>query len=181
VDGKHVELPPIEGIIILNIMSWGSGANAWGPEKDEKFTKPNHWDGMLEVVGVQGVVHLGQIQSGLRAAIRIVQGSHIKIHMNCDVPVQVDGEPWIQPAGDIVVLRSALKATMLKKRKHKLKRRNTEPHMVLPLVPSSSQATETVPSSAPPGGSHPGQGYSAQARQPNLADLCDSPTHATAV
>ena len=74
-----------------------------------------------------------------------------------------------------------LQATMLKKRKHKLKRRNTEPHMVLPLVPSSSQATETVPSSAPPGGSHPGQGYSAQARQPNLADLCDSPTHATAV
>jgi len=124
VDGKHVELPPIEGIIILNIMSWGSGANAWGPEKDEKFTKPNHWDGMLEVVGVQGVVHLGQIQSGLRAAIRIVQGSHIKIHMNCDVPVQVDGEPWIQPAGDIVVLRSALKATMLKK--SKMKRRNTE-------------------------------------------------------
>ena len=34
--------------------SWGSGANIWGPEKDEKFTKPNHWDGMLEVVGVQG-------------------------------------------------------------------------------------------------------------------------------
>ena len=36
-----------------------------------------------------GVVHLGQIQSGLRAAIRIVQGSHIKIHMNSEVPVQV--------------------------------------------------------------------------------------------
>ena len=108
-DGRYVELPPIEGIIILNIMSWGSGANIWGPEKDEKFTKPNHWDGMLEVVGVQGVVHLGKIQSGLRSAIRIVQGSHIKIHMNCEIPVQVDGEPWIQPAGDITVLRSALK------------------------------------------------------------------------
>ena len=112
VDGKYVELPPIEGIIILNIMSWGSGANIWGPEKDEKFTKPNHWDGMLEVVGVQGVVHLGKIQSGLRSAIRIVQGSHIKIHMNCEVPVQVDGEPWIQPPGDITVLRSALKVRL---------------------------------------------------------------------
>ena len=54
-------------------LSWGSGANAWGEEKDERFTKPNHWDGMLEVVGVTGVVHLGQIQSGLRSAIRIVQ------------------------------------------------------------------------------------------------------------
>ena len=59
---------------VLNFYySWGSGANAWGDERDEKFTKPNHWDGMLEVVGVTGVVHLGQIQSGLRSAIRIVQ------------------------------------------------------------------------------------------------------------
>jgi hypothetical protein len=53
--------------------SWGGGANVWGTEKDDKFTTPNHWDGMLEVVGVTGVVHLGQIQSGLRSAIRIVQ------------------------------------------------------------------------------------------------------------
>ena len=28
---------------------------------------------MLEVVGVTGMVHLGQIQSGLRSAIRIAQ------------------------------------------------------------------------------------------------------------
>lgn len=53
--------------------SWGSGANPWGPEKDDQFSKPNHWDGMLEVVGVTGVVHLGQIQSGLRSAMRIAQ------------------------------------------------------------------------------------------------------------
>ena len=88
---------------------------------------------MLEVVGVTGVMHLGQIQSGLKSAIRIVQvsvealrkgfghtyhvpmkllqGSHIKIKTNTEIPVQVDGEPWLQPAGDIVVLRSALKVT----------------------------------------------------------------------
>ena len=39
----------------------------------------------------------------------LFQGSHIKIHMNSELPVQVDGEPWNQAAGDIVVLRSALK------------------------------------------------------------------------
>lgn len=55
------------------ISSWGSGANPWGPEKDDQFSKPNHWDGMLEIVGVTGVVHLGQIQSGLRGAMRIAQ------------------------------------------------------------------------------------------------------------
>jgi diacylglycerol kinase (ATP) len=131
VDGKPVELPSIKGIIILNIMryyfisgnsapynisffySWGSGANPWGDEKDDKFSKPNHWDGMLEVVGVTGVMHLGQIQSGLKSAIRIVQGSHIKIKTNTEIPVQVDGEPWLQPAGDIVVLKSALKVSAL--------------------------------------------------------------------
>lgn len=58
---------------ILLSYSWGSGANPWGPEKEDQFTKPNHWDGMLEVVGVTGVVHLGQIQSGLRSAMRIAQ------------------------------------------------------------------------------------------------------------
>ncbi|XP_037051988.1 diacylglycerol kinase theta isoform X6 [Bradysia coprophila] len=129
VDGKVVDLPPVEGIIILNILSWGSGANPWGPDKEDQFSTPNHWDGMLEVVGVSGVVHLGQIQSGLRQATRIAQGGHIKIHSHSDIPVQVDGEPWIQPPGDVVVFNSALKATMLKKLKGKMKRRNTEPTM----------------------------------------------------
>ncbi|XP_058464786.1 diacylglycerol kinase theta isoform X4 [Malaya genurostris] len=136
VDGKVVDLPPVEGIIILNILSWGSGANPWGPEKEDQFSKPNHWDGMLEVVGVTGVVHLGQIQSGLRSAMRIAQGGHIKIHLHSDIPVQVDGEPWVQSPGDVVVLKSALKATMLKKIKSK--RRLTEPH-ISPAVAGFSQ------------------------------------------
>lgn len=101
---------------------------------------------MLEVVGVTGVVHLGQIQSGLRSAMRIAQvnhhqsnnlskkgiiqfisniqltfvhilfwnrqGGHIKIHSHSDVPVQVDGEPWVQPPGEVVVFNSALKVSL---------------------------------------------------------------------
>ncbi|XP_076356051.1 diacylglycerol kinase theta-like isoform X1 [Tachypleus tridentatus] len=131
VDGKVVDLPPVEGIIILNILSWGSGANPWGPEREDQFSKPNHYDGMLEVVGVTGVVHMGQIQSGLRNAIRIAQGGHIRIRLNTEMPVQVDGEPWIQSSGEVVVLRSALKATMLRKAKSKIKRWNTEPSMLM--------------------------------------------------
>ncbi|KAH9402749.1 hypothetical protein TYRP_015501 [Tyrophagus putrescentiae] len=127
VDGRVIALPPVEGIIILNILSWGSGTNPWGPEKDDQFSKPNHYDGMLEVVGVNGVVHMGQIQSGIRSAVRIAQGGHIKIKIQTEMPVQVDGEPWVQSPGEVSILKSALKATML--RKSKMKRRNTEPSL----------------------------------------------------
>ena len=92
------------------VCSWGSGANPWGGvDKEDQFAKPNHYDGVLEVVGVTGVAHLGQIQSGLRSAVRIAQGGHIKIHLKSEIPVQVDGEPWVQSPGDIVVLKSAVK------------------------------------------------------------------------
>lgn len=57
--------------------SWGSGANPWGPEKEDQYQKPTHYDGKLEVVGVHGVVHMGQIQSGLRTATRIAQGGSV--------------------------------------------------------------------------------------------------------
>ncbi|WAR17399.1 DGKQ-like protein, partial [Mya arenaria] len=111
---------------------WGSGANPWGPEKEDQFQKPTHYDGNLEVVGITGVVHMAQIHSGLRTGIRVAQGGHLRITLLTDLPVQVDGEPWIQPAGQVVVLRSALKATMLKKSKNKIRRRNTEPSIFFP-------------------------------------------------
>ena len=109
IDDKPLELPPLEGIIVLNIMSWGSGCDTWGSEKSNPFAKPAHDDGLLEVVGVGGMVHLGQIQSGMRSAIRLAQGEHIHIQLLQDLHVQIDGEPWLQPAGHINVRRSALR------------------------------------------------------------------------
>ncbi|KAH8388413.1 hypothetical protein KR093_005962 [Drosophila rubida] len=166
VDGKVVDLPPVDGIIILNILSWGSGANPWGPDKDDQFSTPNHYDGMLEVVGVTGVVHLGQIQSGIRTAMRIAQGGHIKIHLNTDMPVQVDGEPWIQSPGDVVVLKSALKATMLKKNKLKMKRRNTEPTMLV-----AGSATPQLSLALPPSVGEVGDAAEAGDAAPNNTDF----------
>lgn len=43
------------------------------------------------------------------------QGGHIKIHSHSDIPVQVDGEPWIQPPGEVVVFNSALKVSSMDK------------------------------------------------------------------
>ena len=80
-------------------------------------------------MGVNGVVHMGQIQSGIRSATRIAQGGHvsdrlrcsvwcssfdlhshqIKIKIHTEMPVQVDGEPWIQSPGEVSIIKSALK------------------------------------------------------------------------
>ncbi|MEQ2187962.1 hypothetical protein GOODEAATRI_010120, partial [Goodea atripinnis] len=103
VDTKEVPLPNIEGLIFLNIPSWGSGADLWGSEADVRFVRPRIDDSLLEVVGVTGVVHMGQVQSGLRSGIRIAQGSYIRLTVSKPVPVQLDGEPWIQPPGHIII------------------------------------------------------------------------------
>uniref|UniRef100_A0A914RSV8 diacylglycerol kinase (ATP) n=1 Tax=Parascaris equorum TaxID=6256 RepID=A0A914RSV8_PAREQ len=90
--------------------SWGSGANPWGTAKEEgQFQKPTHYDGLLEVVGISDVSRLGLIQSKLSAGIRIAQGGSIRITTHEEWPVQVDGEPHIQPPGTITILKSALK------------------------------------------------------------------------
>ncbi|RXN29119.1 diacylglycerol kinase theta [Labeo rohita] len=122
VDRQEVELPSIEGLIFLNIPSWGSGADLWGSDSDSRFGRPRIDDGMLEVVGVTGVVHM--VQSGLRSGIRIAQGSYIRITVNKPIPVQVDGEPWIQSPGQIIISAAGPKVCMLRKSKAKQKKQS---------------------------------------------------------
>ncbi|XP_008284327.1 diacylglycerol kinase theta [Stegastes partitus] len=122
VDAQNVALPNIEGLIFLNIPSWGSGADLWGSEGDGRFGKPSIDDGLLEVVGVTGVVHMGQVQSGLRSGIRIAQGNYIRLTVSKPIPVQVDGEPWIQPPGHIIISAAGPKVRMLRKSKQKQKK-----------------------------------------------------------
>uniref|UniRef100_A0A8C5BHD0 Diacylglycerol kinase n=1 Tax=Gadus morhua TaxID=8049 RepID=A0A8C5BHD0_GADMO len=122
VDKQEIELPNIEGLIFLNIPSWGSGADLWGSEGDSRFGRPRIDDGMLEVLGVTGVVHMGQVQSGLRSGIRIAQGNYIRITVTKPIPVQVDGEPWIQSSGHIIISAAGPKVRMLRKSKQKQKK-----------------------------------------------------------
>ncbi|XP_062840795.1 diacylglycerol kinase theta [Trichomycterus rosablanca] len=124
VDKQDIELPSIEGLIFLNIPSWGSGADLWGSDNDARFGKPRIDDGVLEVVGVTGVVHMGQVQSGLRSGIRLAQGSYIRITMTKPIPVQVDGEPWIQSPGQIIISAAGPKVHMLRKSKSKQKKQS---------------------------------------------------------
>ncbi|KAM9834364.1 diacylglycerol kinase theta-like isoform X4 [Syngnathus typhle] len=119
VDGRNVALPNIEGLIFLNIPSWGSGADLWGAEADCRYSKPSVNDGLLEAVGVTGVVHMGQVQSGLRSGIRIAQGTYMRVALKKAFPVQVDGEPWLQPPGHIIISAAGPKVRMLQKSKDK--------------------------------------------------------------
>ncbi|XP_027136386.1 diacylglycerol kinase theta isoform X5 [Larimichthys crocea] len=122
VDAQNVPLPNIEGLIFLNIPSWGSGADLWGSEADGRHGRPSIDDGLLEVVGVTGVVHMGQVQSGMRSGIRIAQGNYIRLTVSKPIPVQVDGEPWIQPPGHIIISAAGPKVRMLRKSKQKQKK-----------------------------------------------------------
>ncbi|KAG7386213.1 hypothetical protein PHYPSEUDO_000534 [Phytophthora pseudosyringae] len=53
-------------------------------------------DGLLDVVAVYGTLHLGQMQVGLSKAVRLCQAKSVRITLKETLPVQIDGEPWLQ-------------------------------------------------------------------------------------
>ncbi|XP_062211585.1 diacylglycerol kinase 1-like isoform X2 [Phragmites australis] len=87
-----------EGVLVANIPSYMGGVDLWQDEDEnpENFDPQSIHDKMLEVVSITGTWHLGTLQFGLSRARRIAQGQTIKIRMFAPLPVQVDGEPWVQ-------------------------------------------------------------------------------------
>eukprot|EP00252_Welwitschia_mirabilis_P021470 TRINITY_DN5518_c0_g2_i1.p1 TRINITY_DN5518_c0_g2~~TRINITY_DN5518_c0_g2_i1.p1 ORF type:complete len:738 (-),score=168.41 TRINITY_DN5518_c0_g2_i1:251-2464(-) len=99
VDGIDVEVPEdSEGILVINIGSYMGGVDLWQneDEQNDDFDPQSMHDKVLEVVSICGTWHLGKLQVGLSRARRLAQGQLIKIHMFNELPVQIDGEPWIQ-------------------------------------------------------------------------------------
>ncbi|XP_075055866.1 diacylglycerol kinase eta isoform X1 [Mixophyes fleayi] len=106
-DGQYIPLPSLQGIAVLNIPSYAGGTNFWGGTKeDDIFGAPSFDDKILEVVAVFGSMQMAVSRVIKLQHHRIAQCRSVKITILGEegVPVQVDGEAWIQPPGVIKIV-----------------------------------------------------------------------------
>lgn len=70
-------------------------------------------DGIVEVFGVVSSFHIAQLQVGLSKPVRLGQARRVKLRLHGTLPVQADGEPWMQSPCDISIGHCG-QATMLR-------------------------------------------------------------------
>merc|ERR1719483_1928654 len=126
-DGYSLDLangPSLEGIAILNIPSIYGGTNLWGDnpsqkkrrkaqrgkkDRDKEFSTSSMSSAelaiatqhvgevLIEVVGLESIFHMSTVYAGMSTGKRLAQCSTVVIRTRKRFPMQIDGEPWMQP------------------------------------------------------------------------------------
>ncbi|XP_069870226.1 diacylglycerol kinase delta isoform X4 [Dipodomys merriami] len=148
-DGRPIPLPSLQGIAVLNIPSYAGGTNFWGGTKeDDTFTAPSFDDKILEVVAVFGSMQMAVSRVIKLQHHRIAQCRTVKISILGDegVPVQVDGEAWVQPPGYIRIIHKNRAQTLTRDRafENTLKSWEDKQKCELPRPPSFSLHPEIL-------------------------------------
>ncbi|XP_069944462.1 diacylglycerol kinase epsilon isoform X1 [Cherax quadricarinatus] len=114
-DNQKVQLPNLEAVVVLNIASWGAGVRPWTMGVGgADAPKQDFSDGLLEVFCLVSSFHIAQLQLGISEPIRLGQCSSLKLCLKGMAPMQIDGEPWEQYPGTIVVSHSHQASVLLR-------------------------------------------------------------------
>nr|KAF6359650.1 diacylglycerol kinase kappa [Myotis myotis] len=114
-DGEAISLPNLQGIVVLNITSYAGGINFWGSSTaTTEYEVPAIDDGKLEVVAIFGSVQMAMSRIINLHHHRIAQCREVMITIDGEegIPVQVDGEAWVQRPG-LIKIRYKNAAQML--------------------------------------------------------------------
>ncbi|KAI9015478.1 ATP-NAD kinase-like domain-containing protein [Hyaloraphidium curvatum] len=106
-DGTEVSTNGLASVVCLNIPSFGGGSKMALPAVDTN-------DERLEVISLSNSVHLASALVGLTNPIVLGRAREVKIQLKQDAPVQLDGEPYVNPPATIT-LSVHKKAVMLRR------------------------------------------------------------------
>ncbi|ETO19088.1 hypothetical protein RFI_18150 [Reticulomyxa filosa] len=118
VDGRVIKLPRVcKSIVVSNLSSMADGVNFWylflciytcimgsaaSTQKDlQTYSEPSLGDGLLEVMASKGLYKYLQMKLGMSHYRRLAQAREIEITFTKQIPIQVDGEAWMEPPGSI--------------------------------------------------------------------------------
>jgi diacylglycerol kinase (ATP) len=88
--------PYWKGLIVSNVPCYHGGKNFWGDADGDSFLPNAVDDGLLEVMGLSGTLHIGLVNLAIDQSLRLAQVKGIEVVLSEATPMQVDGEPWVQ-------------------------------------------------------------------------------------
>lgn len=83
-DDEIIDISSFEGIVILNIASFGGGADPWGSSSSKQKSEPSFGDGIVEVFGVTGIMQLGSIGGHMSSGTRIGQFNSVEFTVQAE-------------------------------------------------------------------------------------------------